>query len=76
VLTVLMFVLCLAQIGPSLVLIPAVVWVYWNGEIGWGGLFAFGLVGIFVGPVVLAVAYKLLEAWLYDEDRAAIEAPP
>jgi len=31
-----------------------------------GGLLAFGLVGIFVGPVVLAVAYTLLEAWIDD----------
>jgi predicted PurR-regulated permease PerM len=31
-----------------------------------GGLLAFGLVGIFVGPVVLAVAYTLLEAWISD----------
>ncbi|HEU0204062.1 MAG TPA: AI-2E family transporter YdiK [Burkholderiaceae bacterium] len=114
-LTVLMFVLCLAQLGPSLVLIPAVVWVYWNGEIGWGtfllvwsvivstadnflrpllirrgadmplllvfagvigGLFAFGLVGIFVGPVVLAVAYKLLETWLSEEERPMIATLP
>jgi len=34
-----------------------------------GGLLAFGLVGIFVGPVVLAVAYTLLEAWLSDGDK-------
>lgn len=27
-----------------------------------GGLLAFGLVGIFVGPVVLAVSYTLLVA--------------
>jgi predicted PurR-regulated permease PerM len=31
-----------------------------------GGLLAFGLVGIFVGPVVLAVGHKLLDAWLAD----------
>ena len=31
-----------------------------------GGLLAFGLVGIFVGPVVLAVGYTLLEAWMGD----------
>jgi predicted PurR-regulated permease PerM len=31
-----------------------------------GGLLAFGLVGIFVGPVVLAVAYTLLMAWIAD----------
>ena len=29
-----------------------------------GGLIAYGLVGIFVGPVVLAVTYTLLEAWV------------
>jgi len=29
-----------------------------------GGLLAFGLIGIFVGPVVLAVADKLLTAWI------------
>jgi predicted PurR-regulated permease PerM len=95
--------LCIAQIGAMPVLIPAVIWVYWTGETGWGtflliwsvivgtmdnflrpalikrgadlplllifagvigGLFAFGLVGIFVGPVILAVAYTLLESWI------------
>jgi len=34
-----------------------------------GGLVAFGLVGIFVGPVVLAVAWTLLQAWLDDGDQ-------
>ena len=29
-----------------------------------GGLFAFGLLGLFVGPVILAVAYTLLDAWV------------
>ncbi len=41
-----------------------------------GGLLAFGLIGIFIGPVVLAVADKLLTAWInspaYD---AASEVP-
>ena len=102
-LSALMFMLCIAQVGPALVLVPAVVWVYWSGSPGWGtfllvwtvivtsldnvlrpalirmgadlplllifagvigGLLAFGLVGIFVGPVVLAVGYMLLEAWM------------
>lgn len=31
-----------------------------------GGMLAFGLVGIFVGPVVLAVAYMLLESWIAE----------
>ncbi len=106
-LTALMFVLCLAQIGPSPVLLTAVAWVFWSGSVGWGvfllvwalvvstmdnvlrpwliqrggadmplllvfagvigGLLAFGVVGIFVGPVVLAVAYTLLQAWIERE---------
>lgn len=106
VLTAVIFMLCIAQLGPGLVLIPAIVWLYWSGEAGWGtflvvwtiiiisldnivrpllirkgahlplvlllagvigGLIAFGLVGIFLGPVVLAVAYTLLQAWLADD---------
>ncbi|MCW7541155.1 AI-2E family transporter YdiK [Aquabacterium sp. A7-Y] len=104
-LTAAMLFLCIAQVGPSAVLFPAVIWLYWTGETAWGtfllvwsvivvtmdnflrpvlikrgadlplllifagvigGLLAFGLVGIFVGPVVLAVAYTLLEAWIDD----------
>jgi predicted PurR-regulated permease PerM len=36
-----------------------------------GGLVAFGLVGIFVGPVLLAVAYKLLQEWIAEADAQA-----
>ena len=102
-LSALMFMLCIAQVGPAPVLVPAVVWIFYDGQIAWGivlaiatlgitlldnvlrpalirmsadlplllifagvigGLLAFGLVGIFVGPVVLAVGYMLLEAWM------------
>lgn len=41
-----------------------------------GGLIAFGLVGIFIGPMVLAVSYRLLEAWMHEgliEEAAAAE---
>jgi predicted PurR-regulated permease PerM len=31
-----------------------------------GGLVAFGLVGIFVGPLVLAVCYRLATAWVTE----------
>jgi predicted PurR-regulated permease PerM len=34
-----------------------------------GGLIGFGLIGIFVGPVVLAVGYTLLRAWLGMADE-------
>jgi len=102
-LTALMFMLCLAQIGPALVLVPALLWVYWNDGALWGtillafvilamtldnfvrpvlirkgadlplviifagvigGLLAFGIMGLFIGPVVLAVAHTLLKAWI------------
>lgn len=33
-----------------------------------GGLIAFGFIGIFIGPVVLAVAYTLMEAWVREGD--------
>ena len=108
-LTVLTFVLCIAQLGPALVLFPSVAWLYWQGATGtatvllfWslvvvlldnilrpllmtrganlplllmfagviGGLLAFGLIGIFVGPVVLAVSYTLLLAWMGDRPDA------
>jgi predicted PurR-regulated permease PerM len=36
-----------------------------------GGLLTFGLIGIFVGPVVLAVTYTLLEQWVLEEERRA-----
>jgi predicted PurR-regulated permease PerM len=28
-----------------------------------GGAFAFGLIGVFLGPTLLAVAYRLIEEW-------------
>lgn len=36
-----------------------------------GGLLGFGLVGLFVGPVILAVAYTLVGAWVAEQDEAA-----
>jgi predicted PurR-regulated permease PerM len=103
ILTTVIFVLCVAQVGPWLVLIPAVIWTYstrgtlWGtGFLVWaifcgtfdnflrpmlikkgadlplllifagviGGLVAFGVIGLFIGPVVLAVAYTLLFDWV------------
>ena len=104
-LAALMFMLCIAQIGPMPVLLGAAGWAFYDDSTGWaiflvvwalvvgtmdnflrpvlirlgadlplllifagviGGLFAFGLVGIFVGPVMLAVGYTLLDAWMGD----------
>ena len=33
-----------------------------------GGLIAFGIIGLFIGPVVLAVAYTLLVDWVAEID--------
>ncbi len=33
-----------------------------------GGLIAFGIIGLFIGPVVLAVGYRLLEAWVAGDE--------
>ncbi|MEO5764742.1 MAG: AI-2E family transporter YdiK [Casimicrobiaceae bacterium] len=107
-LTALILVLCIAQVGPLPVLLPAAIWLFWNGATGWGialivwsvgvgsldnflrpalikkgadlplllifagvlgGLLAFGIVGLFVGPVVLAVTYRLLERWVAEGDE-------
>jgi predicted PurR-regulated permease PerM len=40
-----------------------------------GGLLAFGLVGLFVGPVVLAVAYTLLDDWMRAAPAPDAAAP-
>ena len=105
VLSAAMLMLCIAQVGPSLILFPAVAWMYWEENTGmatfllvWslvvvsldnflrpmlikrgadlplllifagviGGLISFGLIGIFVCPVALAVTYTLLRAWMAD----------
>ena len=105
--TALIFLFAVAQIGGGPVLIVPVIWLYWSGSPGWGtfllvvtvitatidnvvrpilikrgadlpliliftgvigGLIGFGLIGIFVGPVVLAVSYTLMSVWLgFDE---------
>jgi predicted PurR-regulated permease PerM len=39
-----------------------------------GGLIAFGLLGIFVGPTLLAVAYTLLNAWVDEDETAELDA--
>jgi len=34
-----------------------------------GGLVSFGIIGLFVGPVVLAIAYTLLKDWVAEQDH-------
>jgi predicted PurR-regulated permease PerM len=108
VLTAVMFILCVAQLGPGLVLVPSIILLYWRGDtfggtvlLIWslpvvildnflrpalirrgadlplllifagviGGLIAFGIIGLFIGPVVLAVAYTLLKTWVSADEQ-------
>jgi predicted PurR-regulated permease PerM len=41
-----------------------------------GGLLSLGLIGIFLGPVVLAVVYMLLEAWVGTDSYGTTRASP
>lgn len=45
-----------------------------------GGVFAFGFIGVFLGPVLLAVGYALVKGWAVEsattEEAPATEAPP
>nr|WP_286896297.1 AI-2E family transporter YdiK [Achromobacter sp. UBA2119] len=123
ILTALMVMLCLAQLGPFLPMLGGVAWLFQNDMklaaavlLVWaivvgtldnllrpllikrgvnlsmllilsgvlGGMFAFGIVGLFIGPVILAVTSTLLKAWI-DEvpppadvfpDEAALNVDP
>jgi predicted PurR-regulated permease PerM len=44
------------------------LWLVFSGVVG--GLLAFGIVGLFVGPVVLAVSYSLLVDWVNTAEPA------
>jgi predicted PurR-regulated permease PerM len=106
VLTAVILILCLAQVGPALPLIGAAVWLFYHDQhitaiaLGvWtllimmldkvlrpllikrgvdlsllliltgviGGVIAFGIVGLFIGPVILAVTFTLMQAWIAQE---------
>ncbi|MBM4268366.1 MAG: AI-2E family transporter [Deltaproteobacteria bacterium] len=38
-----------------------------------GGLIAFGVIGLFIGPVVLAVAHTLLAEWVFRGEECSSE---
>jgi predicted PurR-regulated permease PerM len=40
-----------------------------------GGAVAFGFIGLFVGPALLAVAWNMLKTWVGEEQRAHGQAP-
>jgi predicted PurR-regulated permease PerM len=40
-----------------------------------GGALAFGLVGVFLGPTLLAVAFRLVDEWSSKRDSTEPESP-
>jgi predicted PurR-regulated permease PerM len=40
-----------------------------------GGLIAFGFIGLFIGPTLLAVAYSLLTDWSKSQARVEDHRP-
>jgi predicted PurR-regulated permease PerM len=105
-------ILGIIQIGPSTVLIPLVVWSWWQMEtmqallftaymipvslmdnilrplvmgrglrtptlivlIGViGGTISYGITGLFLGPIILAVIWELLKAWTQDSASYEID---
>ena len=40
-----------------------------------GGLIAFGVIGLFIGPVMLAVTYTLLSAWVVKGEKEQVQVP-
>jgi predicted PurR-regulated permease PerM len=105
ILTAVIFILCIAQIGPAIIMILSIIWLFYSGQTLWGsvliawsipvilidniirpflikkgadlpfvlilvgvigGLLAFGIIGLFIGPVVLAVSHVLLKAWVSE----------
>nr|WP_315845462.1 AI-2E family transporter YdiK [uncultured Achromobacter sp.] len=116
ILTALMVMLCLAQLGPFLPMLGGVIWLFQNDMkvaaillLVWavlvamldnllrpmlikrgvnlslllilsgvlGGMFAFGIVGLFIGPVILAVTSTLVKAWIEEVPPPAepLESP-
>jgi predicted PurR-regulated permease PerM len=109
-LTFAVFMLCVMQLGPALVLLPMIIWAWFSwpsatallftclaipitvvdnvlkpvlmarglstpmpviliGVIG--GTLSHGLLGLFLGPVVLSVFYELLRAWAWPGTTAS-----
>ena len=53
--------------------VPVPITVVFLGAIG--GFLAIGIIGLFVGPIVLSVGYKLFLAWLDSNIEIAPDAP-
>jgi predicted PurR-regulated permease PerM len=111
-LALLTFFLSVVPVGPPLVWLPAAIWLFHQGSMGWGifmlvwgvaissvdnvvkpwlisqgsdlpfiliffgvlgGALVFGFIGVFIGPTLLAVGYRLVEEWAATNREVARE---
>lgn len=111
-LALLTFFLSVVPVGPPLIWVPAVLWLFHQGQTGWalfmlvwglgvssvdnivkpwlisqgsdmpfllilfgvfGGAIAFGFIGVFLGPTLLAVVYRIVAEWAFEATPVPVE---
>jgi predicted PurR-regulated permease PerM len=109
------FVSIVPVLGTGLVSIPAAIWLFYQGSIGWGifmliwgfavgaldnvvkpwlisqgsdlpflliffgvigGIMVFGFIGVFVGPTLLSVGFRITEEWIATSRQPLPEVKP
>ncbi|HVI82221.1 MAG TPA: AI-2E family transporter [Chthoniobacterales bacterium] len=113
-LALLTFFLSVVPVGPPLIWVPAMLWLFHEGSTGWGlfmlvwgigvssvdnvvkpwlisqgsdmpfllilfgvlgGALAFGFIGVFLGPTLLAVGYRLVTEWAVGTAPISADKP-
>jgi predicted PurR-regulated permease PerM len=114
-LMLLTFFLSVVPVGPPLIWVPAALWLFHQGSIGWGifmliwgfgvssidnvvkpwlisqgsdmpfililfgvlgGALAFGFIGVFLGPTLLAVGYRIIGDWAAETPLVPTDPRP
>ncbi|QPF93597.1 AI-2E family transporter [Bradyrhizobium commune] len=112
-LAIIVLLLSIVQIGPAIVLVPVVIWIWMDKDVTTallltvflvivglldnilkplvmgrglttptlviligviGGTLAHGIIGLFIGPIILAVAWELAAAWIRTDSAANVVA--
>lgn len=107
-LTLVLFICCVVQIGPVLIMVLAIIWQYYQDDMKSmiiliicalilttldslmrtllikkgvnlpfflilfgviGGLLAFGLMGLFLGPIMLSLTYNFINEWVREQNN-------
>jgi predicted PurR-regulated permease PerM len=109
-LAVFVLLLSIVQIGPTIILVPVVIWIWMDKDVTMaflltvylvvvglldnvlkplvmgrglttptlvilvgviGGTLAHGIIGLFIGPIILSVAWELAAAWVRIDERGS-----